>query len=137
MVSPATSHCQIVIPGLESGTGITQFQSQITQSKEDQWHAGRWVGIQDDPFGLEGAQKKVQCGRDKCDETRDGVKCSQVGAMLPFGCFALGATESLEGPSELSTENYERLEKQDLRGADQCPGAADLKEEQVLRRKGL
>lgn len=65
------------------------------------------------------------------------MKCSQVGAMLPFGCFALGATESLEEPSDLSTENYEGHGQKDLCRTDQSPGAAELKEEKVLRRKRL
>lgn len=78
----------------------------MTQNKEDQWYVGRWDGIQEDHVGLEEA--KCNAGGTRVSASRDGVKHSQMDAMIPFGCCASGATELLGETSEVSSENDER-----------------------------
>ena len=56
----------------------------------------------------------MQCRRDKGVASRDGVKHSQVDAVLPFGYCASEATEMLGETSEVSSENDERPGKYDL-----------------------
>ena len=51
--------------------------------------------------------------------SRDGVKHSQVDAVLPFGYCASEATEMLGETSEVSSENDERPGKYDLGGTEE------------------